>query len=1421
MANARQEGYGNNNDGNKISMPSQSAEKSGTPPKRIINKIPLDFNKLKQSGLHRTLAEALSKHNLHAAKNIASGGTAGQVYASAPALPTEAASATQTQQQMQQLQTAPLSAGSNKPMHFATAEEQSLHIKALIKNKILNKARNSPVRQQPTATVTASTVTSVGAGQSDGFTVPRAKADLIVQSKPPLLLNLVNQLPKHRAMCGDSRAQPRRQLEPPTPAPSPPQPPITPLARTTLVSSPPPLIVLEHKVLAPDEKIDLRALRLPNGQPATDNSHVDKPKMVAPRKPTEMPKTTLGKLQASTAKKIILNANKLKLPREQLAQLAKEVRKQAMQQQLQQPSPNMQPVLIPTNVAQSTKFRTETCTSSVIASSSRMSLMNPIAALVPPTTNIHASLITPCVETATSPKAKVTAPISSDEPTVGKTELSAVDFIAQLTARRAIDPTNYTELSEEELSMNAKFGCSQMSVPRPVSVKVEEDLPIGKILQMQDMDILHATLNVNGNEPNVLSISPNAIKLQSSLQPEETKCLNTDNSDKDTSNAASKDEPLKVTTPKHVYSNAKRKSVLSKPPTLVVTVPTEVVATNDEQAVKVPSPKQLEEDNQNAKLVPFRPKKGKVNLVQRTKRSSISKANEPIAEKKTEETHQAPEQAEIAESITQRPTDKLTEDSETEKSAKISVNIDNEDLAPTMDNGVNIANVVKTTASEIVISNHTGPVITEETAEGNQSVEIQSVKERDLTQLYHPPKLPKQKLQNQRDNNNEVISKEELPDTPQPAVSLLEVLAQEPPPAQGEAQLPFRSSEQAAVATKANTLDGNAVQGLGIQNLLQHLAAENVVVPASKEPVKSAPRKKLVKTRPVLSAKRSTKALEPKTEAVASAAAETAPKQLKAVHPRKRALLAETNTNGSHRVLTSSTSDDDSGMFHGFENEASANTQLKSNETDISDDATPDYDEAEDEPQLNTVSLPAKKIKTESAAQNKQDETSPKQLEVEKVKGIEIIKLVPDPVENASNTNCEMQDSKLQDKSQRDVKENEENNESETAAEKLENEQQVNTKISAEMPEQPEDIVITNVPKKRAPRKATQMQESELQNKRKRSRHSTVKAKEEDNESESSITANPAQTESAETEKESTAIRADNVETKDAPGSHNKRKRPRHSDVKEKDGTTESESTETLKGETPANGKNETESLIMENTSLPTENTKKEEVVSTAVELDNIEMKDESESQNKRKRPRHSKVQEKNIASESELPETVKGKTPAKANTNPATESVKAVGTRRRGRPPKAGVRAAPVNTTVTSDASDLLDPSDSAPEVDTPKRGRRSMRAQLVNTSTPEPVTPAAHKRRGPKAEPTQFLTPDQLTSCSESISDFDSRLLLIRKREQLNSEEELRQDGCGKGNKQCGLCLVRLDNWQQHLGDHYGVGWLVGEPQPVSSST
>lgn len=73
--------------------------------------------------------------------------------------------------------------------------------------------------------------------------------------------------------------------------------------------------------------------------------------------------------------------------------------------------------------------------------------------------------------------------------------------------------------------------------------------------------------------------------------------------------------------------------------------------------------------------------------------------------------------------------------------------------------------------------------------------------------------------------------------------------------------------------------------------------------------------------------------------------------------------------------------------------------------------------------------------------------------------------------------------------------------------------------------------------------------------------------------------------------------------------------------------------------------------------------------------------------------------------------------------------------------------------------------------------------------------------------------------SSETERVVDFNLRLLLIRKRDQLDTDEVLTNDGKGQGPLQCGLCLVRSDknNWQRHIGEHYGVGWLVGETPKV----
>nr|AAO01103.1 CG11008-PA [Drosophila virilis] len=907
----------------------------------------------------------------------------------------------------------------------------------------MNKSAQSQMHQQPTDTTTTAPSTEISGvrsgAASGGFTMPIAKADLTARAKPALLLNLVNQLPKQRATCGSIKPQQqKRQQESTPPRSTPPAPragssPIraqvqaqappaaaAAAASAPLAKSPPPLIVLENKVLAPNEKIDLRALRLPNGQsaavppsaltivPTTPNETRNADNL---KEPMGKAKDILGKLQGSSApvKKMILNVNKLKVPREELAQLAKEVRKQAMQhvQQQKQPSTDI-PAIIPvpamgTGLARSL-ITTPSPSTTKICSTTISQVASTSSAIPSKTTIPPSSLITPIVKTCPSPMmasadetgnnhVSLTATTSRGKPTSSTSssvevkaepesdELSAVDFIEQLTAKKDADPNNYLELSAEELSMNAKFGSSHSSNPAPVTVRPEDYLPIGKILQMQDMDILHATLNVNGgNKPNVLCISPNAIKLQSSARPEETESPVVDDKDAE-STSISKFQPLKVTAPKHVYTNTKRKTPLSTVTSLVETSPTPD-ETKDIAPVCTVEAECAKEKPQPVKPVPYKPKRGKVNLVQRNKKASAPKPNETnIATKVAEEPFQVPDteiSSDIAEVTRETPADKETapkatgnkEQSQHEAAEQLAEIIPvTEDLntAKKIEKIVeDVEDVESIKADKIVISNKTESVITEEAADGNKTVmnssQMNLAKERDLTQLYHPPKLPKHKQNplKPEDNQNE----EHTP----AIVSLFDAVKREPAPPQGKPQLPFRSSAQND--ERPEPMNRTFADALGIQNLVTQLAAEKVVPPqpsqgkeVKSEETAKLPRKKLVKTRPVLSTKRSAKAAQTQATAAES-------KKVEPLVPRKRPLIPESQ----HRVKTSSTSDDDGDMFHGFDNGASSCKRFKHSEekeTDISDDASPDYDELEEQP-LPDMELSAKKTKTESVVNNTQ-----------------------------------------------------------------------------------------------------------------------------------------------------------------------------------------------------------------------------------------------------------------------------------------------------------------------------------------------------------------------------------------------------------------------------------------------------------------
>ncbi|XP_017843990.2 uncharacterized protein LOC108600748 [Drosophila busckii] len=999
-----------------MSMPSTN---SAATPKRIINKIPLDFNKLKKAGLDRKLAEALGKQNLTpkrdatlttpASEAATTTRTSVSTVPSAPSVgaaqSTTESATTATQQQKPQLEILNAKIAKSFSKNVVAVNEQTLHIKALLKNRILSKAAARLSDGAATTPTIATTTTnannsSAASTSSGGFNGSVTKADLTTRQQP-LVLNLLNQLPKQRATCGKSSSK-RKEQPPPAAERG-----VTPVVKrassspanppTVVAKSPPPapLIVLENKVLAPDEKIDLRNLHLPASTPLKKIINL----------PSKLPPAPKGK--------VILNANKLKMPREKLALLAKEIRKQAEQQK----QPGTAP---PTDVVPSSP-----------------AIPNDIS-IISPCTDIHTSLISPVekVNNTFSPSHVPTSigPRSPDDKS-SSGMLSAVDFIAQLTASKPIDQTNVFELSAEEAMLNAKFNSIKETV-RPKTP--EQELPIGKILKLQDLDILHAT--VNNNEPNVVRISPNPMKMQSNSIDNQT--INT-SPKKDNASSVGKND---IPTVKEINKT--------------VGVHTEESAAKEEKL-----PEEEEKEKPQDKPFPYRVRKGQVQLVQRKKRpivsklqetsvvdseknnvastetagdisvvieepksvdklpkdqvenktkNSIAKSEESTKQMKkiTEESRnitirtETPkdlskiEKTEIKNTLSKFKTDqsinnmkeKSVEETRNRKSRKSdeqqakyqdekpqkeeipkSAKQDAKPVEKTKDNdmvkikdesdnahGRNKKLVIKTPEkfqkpAEVVPNEAEDTKVRKKSGKSIDNISIETAnkatdelksyafkgaeeeaknspaedthdetatkgnmlaeKEKDLTQLYRPPKMPKlkQKLLNKSNNNNE--TKDAVVTTT--SVNLLEVLSREEPAAQGEAKVPFKVSKQ-PVAENQQT----AEPALPVQ-------------PAEQTAGKSTTRKKLIKTRPVLSAKRPAK---PAAEAV---------------HPRKRALLAESKAKNGQRVTTSSTSDDDGLMFHGFDEDLSNSRrvkQLKSQETDISDDTTPDCDETEEEP---------------------------------------------------------------------------------------------------------------------------------------------------------------------------------------------------------------------------------------------------------------------------------------------------------------------------------------------------------------------------------------------------------------------------------------------------------------------------------------
>ncbi|XP_043649508.1 mucin-17 isoform X2 [Drosophila teissieri] len=1126
--------------GNPSIAPPQQATKSSTaPPKRIIKKIQLDFNKLKEAGLDRQLAEVLRKQKLDA-KGVAHT-SSNTLSTSAAAQSTTTAAESKLQSAQQQLrQPAPqqlvkrimISEHIEKvvpiqPIPNPSDGDRSKQVKALLKNRILNKSlvMNTQAQHKPTTSKAAIKMPPVchdSAPRSGGispapvaFSLPIAKADLTVRPKqPPLLLNLVNQLPKHRAMCISSNSplvnqhgtteqfsvhhvspSPQRMSVQQTPHVSSqlhPAPEIStaraaPAVSTQLHRTPsPPLIVLENKVLAPNEKIDLSGLRLPN----------------APGEATNSPDTAATpNIQSKVIKgKVIMNANKFKVSREKLAEMAKEIRNQV--DQVKQPQAMKTLNSIEVNAKVETPFTTNTILqpkrtspfssptlkgnitpnlnkTSDFSAGSRFGLKSlPIEStkqtmelnesteekaidfptsvpttpgdLITPDSTISetegiktvanpldfpvyipstpepksvttteasplksiAELIdypegnafessTPVYIPLTSERGNLTAevytelnavdlPNSNNMPKEVKTDLvtsvpstsksnnktnaeisdldsqadtsavdneqssspgasspvhkiqSAVDFIAQLTAENPLDESSFMDLSPEEQRLSALFGfggCSFSSAPIEQPV---EELPIGKIVKMDDMNILHATLDINSDSTNVLRISPNAVRMQSSVSAMDKSLVELDVTDlareetnihinfptpEDTTDTESKIEETKEVTTV-IPTLAEKSDEKSQ-------VPLEEVKT-------VSDPEPLKEVNPPVKRAPIRSKKAKINLVQRTKRPSIPK---PMEVKKTKlDFEETDEQAlaidhSLMEDRYGVPGIEVPAD---EKQCKEEISpVQEEDSAEIQ------ANEDKDDGSEI-------------NSQKVDQIQSKSASERDLTQLYHPPKMPKNKPTHQTSSQDTFEDAQAASSSSN--VSLMDVLSQEPPAPQGEPQLPFRKDSK-----ELNTSANSSVDVTGIQNLIGHLTAEKVVpqtkklspIAKSEEASKVPPRKKLVKTRPVLS-KRSTKA------------AQKNPTE-KSVHFE---FLHPVSANAGNRVPTSSTSDDDSSIFLGFDDNEGKRSktpvrskrvkQMKINETDISDDATPDYDETEEEQPSIEIQQPVKNSEADS-----------------------------------------------------------------------------------------------------------------------------------------------------------------------------------------------------------------------------------------------------------------------------------------------------------------------------------------------------------------------------------------------------------------------------------------------------------------------
>ncbi|XP_061394931.1 uncharacterized protein LOC133330511 [Musca vetustissima] len=144
---------------------------------------------------------------------------------------------------------------------------------------------------------------------------------------------------------------------------------------------------------------------------------------------------------------------------------------------------------------------------------------------------------------------------------------------------------------------------------------------------------------------------------------------------------------------------------------------------------------------------------------------------------------------------------------------------------------------------------------------------------------------------------------------------------------------------------------------------------------------------------------------------------------------------------------------------------------------------------------------------------------------------------------------------------------------------------------------------------------------------------------------------------------------------------------------------------------------------------------------------------------------------------------------------------------------------AAPPTPIIPPQTIENLNAEQSESDFATPKpKGKRGRKKKIPNeldaAQTPEtPITNIESYSALTPASGSRTMTKEKIIE-----NQFNPRLLLITKREQLNSDTVLTHDSrSSAGPIQCGLCLQRITEakWIMHLSQHYGVGWKMGEPE------